>query len=93
MAQSGGEIDFLITCFCLFKILAHSSDTHAYPTRHATSLFTIPKCRADYGRCTVLHRAMTTYNSIPHQVTDASRRIRFKKQVKKTPYGTAGTVK
>ena len=27
---------------CLFKILAHSSDTHAYPTRHATrGLFTV----------------------------------------------------
>ena len=63
---------------CLFKILAHSSDTHAYPTRHATrGLFTVPKSRTDYGRRTVLHRAMTTWNSITHQVTDTSSRIRF----------------
>ena len=40
---------------CLFKILAHSSDTHAYPTRHATrGLFTVPKFRADCQRRTVL---------------------------------------
>ena len=64
---------------CRFKLLANSSDTHAYHTRHATKgLFTNPKSRTDYGRCTVLHRAMTTWNSIPHQVTDASSRIRFK---------------
>ena len=79
---------------CLSKLLAHSSDTHAYPTRHATrGLFTVPKSRTDYGRRTVLHRAMTTWNSIPHQVTDASSRIRFRKQIKNTPYETAGTVK
>jgi hypothetical protein len=46
---------------CLSKLLAHSSDTHAYPTRHATrGLFTVPKSRTDYGWHTVLHRAMTT---------------------------------
>jgi hypothetical protein len=28
-------------------------------------LFTVPKSRKDYGRHTVLHRAMTTSNSIP----------------------------
>jgi hypothetical protein len=76
-------VDKLKVPSCLFKILAHSSDTHAYPTRHATrGLFTVPKSRTDYERREVLHRAMTTLNSIPHQVTDASSRIRFKKQVK-----------
>ena len=40
-------VDKLKVLCCLFKIRAHSSDTHAYPTRHATSLFTIPKSRAD----------------------------------------------
>ena len=53
-----------------------------YPTRHATrGLFTIPESRTDYGRHTVLHRARATWNSIPHQVTDASGRIRVKKQI------------
>jgi hypothetical protein len=71
-------VDKLNVPSCLFKILAHSSNIHAYPTRHATSgLFTMPKSRMDYGRRTVRHRAMTTWNSIPHQVTDASSRIRF----------------
>ena len=71
-------IDMLNAPGCLFELLSHSSDTHAYPTRHATrGLFTVPKSRTDYGRRPVLHRAMTTWNSIPHQVTDASSKIRF----------------
>ena len=58
--------DMLKAPSCLFKQLAHSSDTHAYPTRHATrGLCPVPKSRTDYGRRTVLHRAMTTCNSIP----------------------------
>ena len=62
-------IDMLKAPSCLFKRLAHSSETHAYPTRQATrGLFTVPKSRTDYGRCTVLHRAITTWNSIPHQL-------------------------
>jgi hypothetical protein len=61
---------------CLSKLLAHSSDTHANPTKHATrGLFTVPKSRTYDGRHTVLHRVMTTYNSIPHQVTYASSKI------------------
>jgi hypothetical protein len=76
-------VDKLKIPSCLFKILADSADTHAYPTRHATiGLFTVSKSRTGYGRRTVLHRAMTTWNSIPHQVTDASSGIRFKRQVK-----------
>ena len=56
---------------------------HAYPTRHATrGFFPVPQSRTDYGRRTLLHIAMSTWNSIPHQVTDASSRIRFKKQIK-----------
>jgi hypothetical protein len=66
-------VDKLNVPSSLFKIPAHSSDTHAYTTRLATrGLFTVPKSRTDYWRHTVLHRAMTTWNSIP-QVTDASR--------------------
>ena len=53
--------DMLNAPSCLSKLLAHSSHTHAYPTRHATrGLFTVPKSRTDYGVRTVLHRAMTT---------------------------------
>jgi hypothetical protein len=81
-------IDMLNAPCCLFKQLEHSSDTHAYPTRHATrGLFTVSKSRTDYGRRTVLLGTMTTWNSIPHQVTDASSKIIFKEQIKKTPYG------
>ena len=41
--------------------------------------------------CTVLHRAITTWNSIPHQVTDASSRFRLLFFLhKNTPFGTAG---
>jgi hypothetical protein len=63
-------IDMLNAPSCLFDILAHSWYTHAYPTRHVTrDLFTVPKSKTDYGRHTVLHTAMTTWNSVPHQVT------------------------
>ena len=87
-------IDMLNAPSCLFELLAHSSDINAYPTRHATrGLFKVPKSRTDDGRRTVLHRAMTTWNSIPHQVTHARSTIRFKNQIKNTPYGTAETVK
>ena len=73
-------IDMLNAPSCLSKLLAHSSDTHAYPTRHATrGILTVPKSRTDYGRHTVLHKGMTTWNSIPHQVTYASSKITFKK--------------
>ena len=76
---------------CLFELLAHSSDTHVYPTR---GLFTVPKSRTDYGRRTVQNKAMTTWNTIPHQVTHESSKITFKKTAeKKTPYGTAGNLK
>ena len=72
------SVDKLNVPIFLFKLLAHSSDTYGYPTRHATrSLFTISKSRIEYGRRTVLHKAMTTWNSIPHQVTYASSRIRL----------------
>ena len=39
---------------------------HAYPTRNATRGLHSPKI---HNRRTVLHRAMTTWNSIPHQLT------------------------
>jgi hypothetical protein len=69
-------IDMLNTQSCRFELLVHSLDTHAYPTRHATiGLFTVPKSRTDYGRRTVPHRPITTWNSIPHQVTHASSKI------------------
>ena len=87
-------IDMLNAPSRLSKLLAHSSDTHAYPTKHVTrGLLTVPKSRTDYGRWTVLNRAMTTWNSISHQVAHASSKIRLKQQIKKTPYGTAGNVK
>ena len=47
------SVDKLNVPSCLLKILAHSSDTYAYPTRHALKgLFTVPKSRTDYGRHT-----------------------------------------
>ena len=55
-------IDMLNAPSCLIELLAHSSDIHAYPTRHATrGLFAVLKSRIDYGRRTVLHRAMNTW--------------------------------
>ena len=65
------SVDMLNAPRCLVKLLAHSLDTHSYPTRHATKgLFTIPESTTDYGRRTVLHRAMVTWNSIPQYYID-----------------------
>ena len=94
MVQSGGGIDFITTCFC--KKCCHAECTEVsvkttckqlrhpcipHKTCHQSSLHN-PKSTTDYGRHTVLHRVMPTWNSIPHQVTDASSIIRFKKQIK-----------
>ena len=85
------SVDMLNAPRCLFKVLAHSLNTHAYPTRpevlwamHESTrgFFTVPKSRTEYGRRTVLGRSMATWNSIPDQVTDRISRIRFKKQTK-----------
>ena len=52
-------IDMLNAPNYLFELLAHSLDTHAYSTRHATrGLFTVPKSRTDYRRHTVLQRTL-----------------------------------
>ena len=54
----------------LFKQLAHSSDTHMVNTTHGTrGLFTVPRSRTEAGKHTVLNTAMTTWNSLPPQVT------------------------
>ena len=44
------NINVLKILNCLRSQLTHSSNTHTYPTRHATSgLFTIPKSPENYG--------------------------------------------
>ena len=55
-------IDMLNAPSYLFELLAHISDTHAYPIR---GLFTVLKSKTDYGRCTVLHVVMALWKSIP----------------------------
>ena len=41
---------------CFQRQLTHSSDTHTYPTRHATrGLFTVPKSRTNSRKRTVLY--------------------------------------
>ena len=54
-----------------------SSSMACILTRH------VRKSRTDYGKRKVLHRAVTTRNSIPHQVNHASSKIRLTKQIKK----------
>jgi hypothetical protein len=76
-------IDVLKVLNGLFKQLAHSTDTHLYNTRHAArGLFTVPRFRTEAGKRTVLNRAMTSWNSLPAQVTQDSNKTSFKKQIK-----------
>ena len=45
--------------------LTHSSDTHIYPTRHATrGLFTVPKSRTNSRKRAVFYRAIIAWNLI-----------------------------
>ena len=54
---------------CLHRQLTHSSDTHTYPTRHATrGLFTVPKFKTNSRKRTVLHRAIIAWNSVPSHI-------------------------
>jgi hypothetical protein len=80
-------VDVLNVPRCLYKLLGHRSDTQHTPQDKSPEVSSQSSI-TDYGRHTVLHRVMSTWNSIPHQVTDASR-----KTDENTPYGTAGTVK
>jgi hypothetical protein len=69
------SVDMLNALRCLLKLLAHRSDTHAYPTIHATKgLIRQEQIMggAQYYIEPWLH------GIIPHQVTDASSRIRFR---------------
>jgi hypothetical protein len=59
-------INVLKVTNCLFKQLAHSSDTHLYNNRHATrGLFTVPRSRTEAGKL------ITTWNSLPPQVNSS----------------------
>jgi hypothetical protein len=53
-------------------------------------LSTVPRSRTEADKHTVLNRAMTTWNSLPPQVTQTSNKTRYKPD-KRTPYGTTGT--
>ena len=54
------KIPKFVSWVCLHT---HSSDTHTYPTRHATTrtLFTVPKSRTNSRRRTVLYRAIIAW--------------------------------
>ena len=69
-------VDKLKGLSCMIKIPMHT------PQDMPPEVSSQSKSRTDYGRSTVLHRAMTIWNYIPQQVTDARSRIRFKKKVK-----------
>ena len=55
-------------------------------------LSTVSRSRTEADKNTLLNRAMTTWNSLPPQVTQTSNKTRYKPD-KRTPYGTMGTVK
>ena len=57
---------FLRNVNVLKSQLTHCSDTHDYPTRHATrGLFTVSKSRTNSRKCSVLYRDIFAWNSLP----------------------------
>jgi hypothetical protein len=73
----------------LHSPLIHSSDTHTYPTRHATrGLFTVPKSRNNFKKAyTVLYRAVIAWNSLPSHIAQINSKSGLKKTDKVTPHG------
>ena len=71
------SIDTFHALSCLLKTtskqLGHTCIPHK--TCHKRSLQSPSPEQTNGRRCTVLHRPMTTWNSIPHQVTDASSKM------------------
>ena len=68
---------------CLHSQLTHSSDTHTYPTRHATrGLFTVPKSRTNSRKSTVLCRVLIAWNFLLSYIAQINSKPCFKKQIK-----------
>ena len=49
----------------------HTAQTHMHTTQDMPPEVS-SQSKTVYVRCTVRYRAMTTWNSVPHQVTDAA---------------------
>jgi hypothetical protein len=66
---------------CLHGQHTHCSDTHTYPTRHATrGLITVPKSRTNARKHTVLYRAMIAWNSLSSQIAQVNSKPGIKRQ-------------
>ena len=67
----------------LHSQFTHSSDTHNYPTRHASrGLFTVPKSRTNSRKFTVLYRAIIAWNSVPSHIAQMNSKHGLKKLTK-----------
>ena len=76
------NINVLKITNCLHSQLTHSSDTHTYPTRHATrGLFIVPKSRTNSIKRTVLYRALIAWNFLPSHIAQINSKPGLKKQI------------
>jgi hypothetical protein len=65
---------------CSHNQLTHSSDTHTYPTRHATrGLFTVPKSKTNSRKRTVLYRALIAGDFLPSHIAQINSKPGLKK--------------
>jgi hypothetical protein len=74
---------------CLFKQLAHSSNTHQYNTRQATrGLFTVPRSRIEVEKHTVQILIGTTQDMQPEVSSVPRSRIEVEKHTVQILIGT-----
>jgi hypothetical protein len=70
----------MLMCWRSRTVCLNRLDIHLYHTRYGTrGLFTVFRSSIEAWKHTVLNRAITTCNSLPPQITQASNKIRFKK--------------
>ena len=68
---------------CLYKLINYTSNRHNYSTRQVVmERFTVPMPKSNAIQKTVMYRAMSIWNALPHTIIDIKVRIHFEKQLK-----------
>ena len=68
---------------CLYKLIQYTSNINNYSTRQVVmERFTVPMAKSNAIKKTVMYRAMSIWNTLPHTIIDIKVRKQFKKQLK-----------
>ena len=68
---------------CLYKLINCTSNRHNYSARQVVmERFTVPMPKTNVIKKTVMYRAMSIWNALPHTIIDIKVRIHFEIQLK-----------